>query len=131
MSLTVSIPVLPPGINRTYIYNASTKNRVVLSNEARHWDEKAAHIIGTQAAAQDWQYDKTAKYSLLIEWGGSRHDVDAHVKLAQDCLTRKLGFDDRQIVTVLVTRIKTDEEMINLTLLPHDIYLSLRNKIYG
>lgn len=119
----VSIPTLPPGINQTYNYSASTKNRVFLSNDARRWEEKAALIIGAEAGIQNWEYDKSAEYSLVIEWGGGRHDVDAHIKLAQDTLTRKLDFDDRQIVTVVASRIESEDEIIKLILIPLNIYL--------
>jgi len=120
--LKIEIPSLPPGMNRTYNYSASTSNRVFLSNEATLWADKAALIIGAEAGWQNWEYDKDAKYSLIIKWGGGKHDVDAHIKLAQDTLTRKLGFNDKQIVTVVSTKIKSEDEVIILILISSDIY---------
>lgn len=120
--LKIEIPALPPGMNRTYNYNASNSNRVFLSNEATLWADKAALIIGAEAGWQNWEYDKDAQYSLIIKWGGGRHDVDAHIKLAQDTLTRKLDFDDKQIITVVSTKIESKDEIIILVLTPSNIY---------
>jgi len=102
---TCFIPTLPPGINKTYLIRQGGKG-LALTKEARDWDKKAALIIGAEAGLQDWQYEPGFGYGLVIIWGGGYHDADAHLKLVQDCVSRKLGFDDRYIVKSVIERRK-------------------------
>lgn len=93
-SLSVWIPVLPPGKNATYGYG---KMRVYLSDEASSWAEKAALIIGAAAGEQGFIVQDSDEYAILIYTYGSDLDVDAPVALVIDTVSRKLGFDDRRI----------------------------------
>lgn len=108
--IEITIPTLPPGANRTY---QRTNGGIVLTQAARRWDAQAALIVGTTAARFDFKPDLDAEYQIVIRWWGGRHDTDAHLKLVQDCVTRKLesetpGFDDRQISSCIVQRCPPD-----------------------
>jgi Holliday junction resolvase RusA-like endonuclease len=103
--IEILIPTLPPGANRTY---QRTRNGIAITPAARRWDEDAALIIGAKAGLVGFKPDLTADYQIVIRWGGGRHDADAHLKLVQDCVTRKLGFDDRQISACVIQRCPTD-----------------------
>lgn len=102
----VTIPYLPPGANKTYRpISQSGKPGLILTKDARQWDAEAALIIGAAAGQFEFKPDLEAEYEIVIRWWGGGHDADAHLKLAQDCITRKLGFDDRQIKTAVIQRI--------------------------
>ena len=103
--IEILIPILPPGINRTY---QRTRNGIALTPTARRWDEDAALIVGTAAAQLDFEPDLAAEYQIVIRWWGGHHDADAHLKIVQDCVTRKLGFDDRQIKSCVIERCPVD-----------------------
>lgn len=103
--IEIVIPALPPGINRTY---QRTRNGVALTPQARRWDEDAALIVGSTAAKFDFKPDSDTDYQIVIRWWGGRHDADAHLKLIQDCVTRKLGFDDSQISVCVIQRCPDD-----------------------
>lgn len=103
--IEVTIPALPPGANRTYQpIGRNGKSTLILTNAARQWDADAALIVGSAAGQFDFEADPAADYEIVIRWWGSRHDADAHLKLVQDCVTRKLGFDDSQIKTCVIQR---------------------------
>ena len=99
--IEIMIPLLPPGANRTY---QRTHNGIALTAQARRWDKAAALIVGTTAGRFDFEPDLDADYQIVIRWWGGKHDADAHLKLVQDCVTRKLGFDDRQISVCVIER---------------------------
>jgi Holliday junction resolvase RusA-like endonuclease len=103
--IELTIPFLPPGSNRTY---QPARNRIILTPAARRWDQDAALIVGTAAAWFEFEPDLTASYQIVIRWWGGKHDTDAHLKLIQDCVTRKLGFDDRQISVCVIQRYGPD-----------------------
>lgn len=104
--IEITIPALPPGINQTYLIRRD--GGLALTNEARAWDKVAALIVGTEAGKFNFEPDLTADYQIIVRWWGGRHDADAHLKLVQDCITRKLGFDDRQIKTCVIQRCPPD-----------------------
>jgi Holliday junction resolvase RusA-like endonuclease len=101
--IEIEIDTLPPGVNRTYIHKAGGGG-VTLTRAAREWDTDAALIVGSAAGQFDFEPDPTADYQIVIRWWGGRHDADAHLKIVQDCVTRKLGFDDRQIRECVIQR---------------------------
>jgi Holliday junction resolvase RusA-like endonuclease len=103
--IEIVIPTLPPGINRTY---QRTKNGIALTPAARRWDNDAALIAGAAAGQFDFEPDLAANYQIVIRWWGGRHDADAHLKIVQDCVTRKLGFDDRQITACVIEKCPDD-----------------------
>jgi Holliday junction resolvase RusA-like endonuclease len=102
----VTIPHLPPGINASYriIKHRNSKPGLALTPAANRWDKDAALIIGATAGRIDFEPDLSAEYQIVIRWWGGRHDTDAHLKLVQDCVTRKLGFDDHQISACVIQR---------------------------
>lgn len=108
--IEIVIPTLPPGANRTY---QRTRQGVALTPAARRWDAEAALIVGAAAGRFEFKPDLAAQYQIIIRWWGGRHDADAHLKLVQDCVTRKLasdtpGFDDRQISACVIERCPAD-----------------------
>jgi Holliday junction resolvase RusA-like endonuclease len=108
--IEIVIPLLPPGINRTYqiVKRGRTARGLALTREARKWDKDAALIVGATAARFEFEPDLTASYQIVIRWWGGSHDVDAHLKLVQDCVTRKLAFDDCQIKSCVIERCPPD-----------------------
>jgi Holliday junction resolvase RusA-like endonuclease len=103
------IPRLPPGVNRTYrIVKVNGKPGLAKTPAANRWDRDAALIIGAAAGSAGFKPDPAAAYQIVIRWWGGRHDTDAHLKLAQDCVARKLGFDDRQVVSCVIERCPAD-----------------------
>jgi Holliday junction resolvase RusA-like endonuclease len=103
------IPLLPPGINQTYqIIKRRTTPGLALTRKARRWDKDAALIIGVAGGRFEFEPDLAADYQIVIRWWGGKHDADAHLKLVQDCVTRKLGFDDRQIKSCVIERCPPD-----------------------
>lgn len=100
--IEIIIPSLPPGINQTY--QRTHKGGIALTPSARRWDKDAALIVGATAGRVEFEPDLAANYQIVIRWWGGRHDADAHLKLIQDCVTRKLGFDDRQIKSCVIER---------------------------
>lgn len=103
--IEILIPSLPPGANRTY---QRTKTGIALTPAARRWDKDAALIVGAAAGRFEFEPDHDETYQIVIRWWGGKHDADAHLKLIQDCVTRKLGFDDRQISTCVIERCPPD-----------------------
>jgi Holliday junction resolvase RusA-like endonuclease len=107
--IEITIPSLPPGANRTYQpIGRNGKSTLILTKEARGWDTDAALVVGSAAGQFEFEADPAADYEIIIRWWGSRHDADAHLKLVQDTITRKLGFDDRQIKTCVIQRCPDD-----------------------
>lgn len=107
--IEIVIPFLPPGINQTYqIIKRGTTRGLALTPRARRWDENAALIVGAAGGRFEFEPDLTASYQIIIRWWGGKHDADAHLKIVQDCVTRKLGFDDRQISICVIERCPPD-----------------------
>ena len=90
--LVVDIPVLPPGINETYSIG---KGRMYKTSKAKHWENKAALIVGSTIATTGWEYEG-GTYAIEVLVYNSRYDVDAPIKLIIDMLTRKIGIDDNK-----------------------------------
>lgn len=98
--LACHFSVMPPGVNTQYGYG---RGRVYLTKAAKQWVEDASLIIGSEAGRIGWE-DQWDAYGLAIYFEGSKMDVDAPIKLVQDTITRKLGFDDQKISEVSSTR---------------------------
>lgn len=112
MVLKVFLPILPPGINQTYLIG---NKHLYKSEAARNWEAQAALIIGSEAASQGWE-DDSDFYEIEIKLQNSNHDVDASVKLVIDCLTQKLGFDDKRILKQCSEKIQSNEKGILIEL---------------
>jgi Holliday junction resolvase RusA-like endonuclease len=107
--IEILIPHLPPGINQTYrIVKRNGKAGLAKTPAANRWDRDAALIVGAAAGRLDFEPDLAANYQIVIRWWGGKHDTDAHLKLVQDCVTRKLGFDDDQISACVIQRCPDD-----------------------
>lgn len=117
---SVLIPSVPAGINRTYIHGGGT---VTYTKDVRDWLLKAGHIIGARAGVLDFGVDESKSYFLWMRWGGRRHDVDAHIKLVQDAIFEKLNANDRVVASVLIDKVKVDEEFV-------EVFLWERNFVY-
>lgn len=112
--LKVWVPILPPGINRTYLIG---NKHLYKSEVARDWETSAALVIGSEAASQEW-LDDSSFYEVNIQLHNSNHDVDAHQKLIIDCLTQKLGFNDNRILKQCSEKIKSDKKGVLIELKP-------------
>ena len=113
MNFECWIPLLPPGINRTY---GKGRGRVYLTHEARAWSKGAALVIGAEAGKIGWK-DYGGEYEIQITMYGSRLDVDAPVKLILDTVTRKLGFDDSHVIMQSSKTVRdTDKEGVMIVL---------------
>ena len=114
--LTVTIPVIPPGKNRSHGYGrgrAKTgKPRVYVTNEAKKWTKDASLIIGSAIGVSGWKPIYKV-YTLDILFSAeSKLDVDAPITLIQDVLSRKIAsmfpdskFDDKMIVRTTCEKI--------------------------
>lgn len=97
MIFKVWIPLLPPSSNMTYqITSRSGKAVMYKSQEANDWAANAALIIGAEAGELGWE-DDSAFYDLEVIFSKLRGDVDGPIKLLQDTLAIKLGFNDNRI----------------------------------
>jgi len=113
MNFDCWIPLLPPGINRTY---GKGRGRVYLTHEARAWSKGAALVIGAEAGRIGWE-DYGGDYEIQITMYGSRLDVDAPIKLIIDTVTRKLGFDDSRVIMQSSKTVRdTDKEGAQIVL---------------
>lgn len=98
-SLSVYIPILPPGINATYKVSPFSGKKIYKNATAVKWAEGAAHLIRNASSLQEWT-DNCETYDLYMEIWGWRGDVDSHIKLVQDTVCQSLGFDDKRIRSV-------------------------------
>ncbi len=110
--LTVFIPILPPGLNQTYKIG---NGNFYKSYEAKRWQAQAALIIGEAAGYQNW-IDDSKFYELELTIQNSNHDTDAYIKLVMDTLTKKLGFNDKRILKIVVEKIVANKKGINIRL---------------
>lgn len=100
-SIRIWIPIVPPGVNATYGVNCKSKQKVYKTPQAKQW-EKAA-IMPIRAAANSVGFVVNPKndrliISIIIQ--GSKHDVDAPIKMIVDTVARTLGFDDKIVTNV-------------------------------
>src|SRR3972149_8241758 len=100
MRLEVFVPGPIVGLNQTY---KTGRGRFYKSAEATSWASAAALIIGAEAGEASW-FDGGADFSLSLTLSRIRHDIDAPLKLVQDVLADKLGFDDERVSFVGLAR---------------------------
>lgn len=116
--LSVSVP-LPPGLNQTY---KTTSNSGIIYKDRKtvEWQNDAALLIGSAAGVQNFERDNW--YSVVLEFKSDRMDIDAPVKVVLDTLARKLNFNDRQIISLLVTKtpIKDSTRELKITVMSHE-----------
>jgi len=106
MNLTVFIPYVPPGINKQYGY---ARGHTYLTKEARDWRTKAGLLIGSCAGQNNWRHN-VKSYDLEVEWWGRKHDEDAHLKIIQDTLALKLGFNDKIVKKASIVKLDKPPE---------------------
>lgn len=115
--MEIFIPLLPPGLNATYRISGS---RLYKSEEATAWENDAALIIGSEAARQEWA-DNSEFYQIEIKFSNWRQDVDAPVKLILDCISQKLGFNDKRIMKQCSEKVNLKEPGVLITLEPYNL----------
>ncbi len=100
---------LPPGVNNQYL---TVGRRRVLSAEAKAFNRDVAKIIGNLRAKG--QLAPTTEAALadasigiyLIYYFETPHkrDLDGGLKITLDALSRNLGFDDRAVVDIHLSK---------------------------
>lgn len=117
-TLTVTIDWCPPGINETYGIKGNRgkgSKGLFKTDQATYWQEKAALVIGSAAAMQDWK-DDSPYYSLEVLFHHPRLDADAPLKLIADTVSQKLGFNDFRITEHHIKRITDENESVTIIL---------------
>lgn len=100
-SIRIWIPIVPPGINATYGVNCKSKKKVYKTKEAKQWEKDAYKLILNAANLSGFLIDKEKdKLAISILIKGSRHDVDAPIKMIIDTVACTLEFDDEIVMSV-------------------------------
>ncbi len=116
--LKIWIPLLPPGINESYgVVNRRGKADMYKTEKALIWQQGAALIIGAEAGRQGW-VDDSRYYEIKITLQNSNHDEDASVKIVQDTVAEKLGFNDKRIMEQSSRKIQAEEKGVWIELRP-------------
>lgn len=100
---------LPPGVNNQYV---TVGKRRVLSAEAKSFNRDVARIIsnlrakGLIAPAIEAALAEAAIGVYLVYYFETPHrrDLDGGLKITLDALSRNLGFDDRAVVDIHLTK---------------------------
>ena len=108
LSLRIVLP-LPPGVNNQY---ASVGSRRVLSATARSFNRDVAKTIDemrrkgviSQATEQTIAASLLGVYLVYYFETPHRRDLDGGLKITLDALGRALGFDDRAIVDLHLSK---------------------------
>jgi crossover junction endodeoxyribonuclease RusA len=125
LTLHLVLP-LPPGVNNQYV---SVGKRRVLSAEAKSFNRDVSKIIsnlrshGKLNAATEAALAKSSIGVYLVYYFETPHkrDLDGGLKITLDALGRNLGFDDRAVVDIhlskkidpLAPRVEIDLETIH------------------
>ena len=107
-SLTLTLP-LPPGVNNQYV---TVGRRRVLSKGAQTFKRDVAKLVaglrerGELAAAQERAFaeELLGVYLTFYFTTPMRRDLDGGLKIALDALAESLGFDDRSVVDLHLTK---------------------------
>jgi crossover junction endodeoxyribonuclease RusA len=107
-SLTLTLP-LPPGVNNQYV---TVGRRRVLSKGAQSFKRDVAKLVaglrerGELAAAQERAFaeELLGIYFTFYFTTPMRRDLDGGLKIALDALAESLGFDDRSVVDLHLTK---------------------------
>lgn len=108
VAVSLTLP-LPPGINNQYV---TVGRRRVLSKEAQRFHREAGKLfarwridgtvtIGQEAAVRD---ALLGVYLTFYFATPMRRDLDGGLKIALDVLAKELGFDDRAVVDLHLTK---------------------------
>lgn len=108
VSLHLSLP-LPPGINNQYV---TVGKRRVLSTGARKFKQDVAKIVDGLRERPGWPVrdEQRIRDSLLGMYltfyfeTPLKRDLDGGLKIAIDAVAESLGFDDRTIVDLHLTK---------------------------
>lgn len=106
--LDVVIPFLPTSVNQLYRWG---KGHMYKTQAAKVWAKDAALIIGSANQGREWTgywLEVTLDICLPnLAW----RDLDNCAKLTLDTLAKKLGFDDRYILSLHLHKWPTDEKL--------------------
>jgi crossover junction endodeoxyribonuclease RusA len=100
---------LPPGVNNQYV---SIGKRRILSASAKAFHRDVARIVSAQrssgkldAAAEQWLRDSLLGVYLVYYFETPlKRDLDGGLKITLDALARNLGFDDRSVVDLHLSK---------------------------
>ncbi len=108
VALALTLP-LPPGVNNQYL---TVGRRRVLSKPAQAFNRDVAKAV--DLARRDGLVTPTAEAALRVSLLGvyltfyfttpMRRDLDGGLKIALDALAEALGFDDRAVVDLHLTK---------------------------
>jgi Holliday junction resolvase RusA-like endonuclease len=121
MNFEVFVPVFPPGLNDTYRCGKGVDGKIVFykTKEATEWQEKAALIVGSEAAIQEWE-DDSKYYEIWIEFNNWRQDFDAPIKLVTDTISLKLGFNDKRIMWGHIGKVDSEQDGVLIKLMSYE-----------
>ncbi|MBA2276193.1 MAG: RusA family crossover junction endodeoxyribonuclease [Chloroflexia bacterium] len=108
VSLTLTLP-LPPGVNNQYV---TVGRRRVLSKSAQAFKRDVAKLVGglrergelEPARERAFADALIGVYLTFYFTTPMRRDLDGGLKIALDALAETLGFDDRSIVDLHLTK---------------------------
>lgn len=108
VTLTIELP-LPPGVNNQYV---TVGRRRVLSKSAKMFKSEVAKLIDRLRCQGELsgQLEATLCSSLLGAYltfyfeTPRRRDLDGGLKIALDALATAIGFDDRDVVDLHLTK---------------------------
>jgi len=108
-------PELPPTTNMAYKVG---KGHLYKTADCKDWQEKAAFIVGAKHGQQfqEWKGKFLSCSLYFMDSSVLVSDIDGRVKPVLDCLSQKLGFDDRYILKMQLFQIKG----------PFGIFINLR-----
>ncbi len=100
---------LPPGVNNQYV---SVGRRRVLSATAKHFNRDVTKIVAAMRSGGQLSVPVSTAlgssllgvYLVYFFETPHRHDLDGGLKITLDALGRALGFDDRAIVDLHLTK---------------------------
>lgn len=108
VSLHLSLP-LPPGINSQYV---TVGKRRVLSAGATRFKKEVAKIVNGLRERPEWPVQDEARirenllgmYLTFYFKTPMKRDLDGGLKIAIDAIAETLGFDDRSVVDLHLTK---------------------------
>lgn len=109
VTLHLSLPI-PPSINSQYVVVGKRKR--VLSKEANTWKKDAAKALKmlrdksviSPVEEHAFQTNLLGVYMTFYFTTPMRRDVDGGVKITLDTIAEALGFDDRNVVDMHLTK---------------------------
>lgn len=121
-AIRIRLNNFPPSTNQAYFNGPRGR---VLSAEGRRYQATTKDVISSQYGFQLWSIRKDVAYridyifytSVYTKKGASkfrRIDVTNRVKLLEDALTEVAGIDDSQCTTVVLRKVHSETEYVEI-----------------